>query len=60
MSNLLTNRHFHTVLFSILLLCTAVASQAQHLPDFTGMVEQNSPAVVNISTKQKKSVKRRF
>ena len=25
-------------------------SQAQSLPDFTGLVEQNSPAVVNIST----------
>ncbi len=60
MSNLLINRYFHTVLFSILLLFTAVASQAQHLPDFTGMVEQNSPAVVNISTKQKKPVRHRF
>jgi len=60
MSNLLMNRHFHSVLFSVLLLFTAVASQAQYLPDFTGMVEQNSPAVVNISTKQKKSVRRKL
>ena len=34
-------------------LCLASAAQARALPDFTGLVEQNSPAVVNISTTQK-------
>jgi serine protease Do len=58
MSNLLMNRHYHATLLSILLLFTALAASAQHLPDFTGMVEQNSPAVVNISTKKKQPVKR--
>ncbi|VAX09930.1 HtrA protease/chaperone protein [hydrothermal vent metagenome] len=37
---------------SLLLLCIADL-QAQSLPDFTQMVEKYSPAVVNISTKQK-------
>ncbi len=58
MSNLLMNKYIHSGLFSILLLFAAVAAQGQHLPDFTGMVEQNSPAVVNISTKHKKRVRR--
>ncbi|MET0022981.1 MAG: DegQ family serine endoprotease [Sedimenticola sp.] len=34
--------------------------QARSLPDFTKLVEDYSPAVVNISTKQKKSVKNRL
>ena len=60
MSNLLTNKNYHAILFSMLLLFTAVGIQAQYLPDFTGIVEQNSSAVVNISTKQKKSVRRKL
>lgn len=43
-----------------LLLFIAISTPAQQLPDFTGMVEQYSPAIVNISTKQKKSIKRKF
>ena len=60
MSNMLMNKHYHATVFSILLLFAAVSAQAQHLPDFTGIVEQNSPAVVNISTKQKKPVRRKL
>ena len=33
----------------------AVSSSANELPDFTSLVEQNSPAVVNISTEQSAS-----
>ena len=36
---------------TILMLFNSIAS-ANNLPDFTGMVEQYSPAVVNISTSQ--------
>ncbi|GIX26560.1 MAG: peptidase [Burkholderiales bacterium] len=39
-----------TFLFSALLLAFAVA--AKELPDFTGIVEQNAAAVVNVSTTQ--------
>jgi serine protease Do len=38
---------------AVLLCLVATAAQAMTLPDFTGLVEQNSPAVVNISTTQK-------
>lgn len=41
-----------STLLTVLLLGTAVTAQAQ-LPDFTELVEQASPAVVNISTRQK-------
>ena len=41
-----------SALVTILLLSTAIAAHAQ-LPDFTELVEQASPAVVNISTRQK-------
>lgn len=44
-------RSFSTLL-AMLLLGMAAAAHAQ-LPDFTGLVEQASPAVVNISTRQK-------
>lgn len=55
MSNLLTNKHIHTVFISLLLLCATVGLQASSLPDFTSMVEEYSPAVVNISTRHKVS-----
>ncbi|HLA30153.1 MAG TPA: DegQ family serine endoprotease [Pseudomonas sp.] len=41
-----------TVLCALLLMGQALAVQAE-LPDFTDLVEQASPAVVNISTRQK-------
>ncbi|CAB1276596.1 DegQ family serine endoprotease [Candidatus Nitrosacidococcus tergens] len=49
------------IFFSILLLISSttykVEAQVQNLPDFTKLVEQNGPAVVNISTTQKVSRK---
>ncbi|PWB33298.1 serine peptidase [Pseudomonas sp. SDI] len=38
---------------AVLMLGQVVSAQAEALPDFTTLVEQASPAVVNISTKQK-------
>ncbi|WPP02153.1 DegQ family serine endoprotease [Pseudomonas sp. HR96] len=38
---------------ALLMLGQVVTAQAEALPDFTGLVEQASPAVVNISTTQK-------
>jgi len=42
-------------IFSALLLVLAVPDSRAQLPDFTGLVEQNNAAVVNISTTQKVS-----
>lgn len=39
------------------LLCTGRAASAQGLPDFTGLVERYSEAVVNISTTQKRQAR---
>lgn len=38
---------------ALIVLLAAFAPARAQLPDFTGLVEQNSPAVVNISTTQK-------
>jgi len=43
-----------------ILLFVTVELPARGLPDFTGMVEKYSPAVVNISTKQSRSVRRQL
>lgn len=43
--------HFFILLLSALFLFSS-ATQARGLPDFTDLVEQNAPAVVNISTRQ--------
>ncbi len=43
-----------------LLVGLASTVQARDLPDFTVLAKQNSPAVVNISTEQKSSVKKRL
>ncbi|MES9966256.1 MAG: DegQ family serine endoprotease [Sedimenticola sp.] len=49
------------LVFGLSLFLFAVADlQARSLPDFTKLVEDYSPAVVNISTKQKKPVKNRL
>lgn len=40
------------IIFS-LLICTSLLTQAQGLPDFTQLVKDSAPAVVNISTTQK-------
>ena len=43
-----------------LLIGLASTVQARDLPDFTVLAKQNSPAVVNISTEQKSSLKKRL
>ena len=40
------------VLLSLLVISSAAGAQARELPDFTRLVEQEGPAVVNISTTQ--------
>ncbi len=44
-----------SILFGISLVMLAATASASQLPDFTVLVERNSPAVVNISTTQKVS-----
>ena len=43
---------YRATLVAVLLMSQALVAHAQ-LPDFTGLVEAASPAVVNISTRQK-------
>jgi serine protease Do len=53
------SKQWQSLLIFIALLVTAPwAEAAQGLPDFTGMVEQYGPAVVNISTKQTTTIRR--
>jgi len=47
-------------LFAAIFLTSGAALQARELPDFTELAAANSPAVVNISTKQVTAVKRRL
>ncbi|SDR98652.1 serine protease Do [Pseudomonas asplenii] len=46
-------KSYLSIFATVLLLGQAVTAQAADLPDFTQLVEQASPAVVNISTTQK-------
>lgn len=46
-------KSYLSIFATVLVLGQAVAVQAAELPDFTQLVEQASPAVVNISTTQK-------
>ena len=46
-------KSYLSIFATVLVLGQAVAAQAADLPDFTQLVEQASPAVVNISTTQK-------
>ncbi len=55
MSDTLMYKYLYSSLLTTILLFTATVTPAADLPDFTLMVEQNSPAVVNISTKAKRS-----
>ena len=59
MSALLCKSRFVFV-FGLFLLVTAVTAEARSLPDFVGLVKQNSPAVVNISTTQHKTASSKF
>ncbi|WP_428623593.1 Do family serine endopeptidase, partial [Sedimenticola sp.] len=56
MKALLLNNRLTSLSLIVLLWLTAAAVQAQSLPDFTNLVETYSPSVVNISTKQHKTV----
>ncbi len=46
-------KSYFSLIAAVLMLGQVAAAQAENLPDFTGLVEQASPAVVNISTRQK-------
>lgn len=46
-------KSYLSIVATVLVLGQAVSAQAVELPDFTQLVEQASPAVVNISTTQK-------
>src|SRR5471032_2435420 len=46
-------KSYLSIFATVLVLGQAVSAQAAELPDFTQLVEQASPAVVNISTTQK-------
>ncbi|MGE8176649.1 DegQ family serine endoprotease [Pseudomonas fluorescens] len=46
-------KSYLSIFAAVLVLGQAVSAQAVELPDFTQLVEQASPAVVNISTTQK-------
>lgn len=60
MNTLLSKRRSTLFLiFSVLLISSALV-QARSLPDFTELVESNSPSVVNISTKQHKTLSNRL
>ena len=46
-------KSYLSIVATVLVLGQALPAQAAELPDFTQLVEQASPAVVNISTTQK-------
>lgn len=46
-------KSYLSLVAAVLMLSQVAVVQAESLPDFTGLVEQASPAVVNISTRQK-------
>ncbi|MEQ7921371.1 DegQ family serine endoprotease [Xanthomonas sp. WHRI 1810A] len=46
-------KSYLSLMAAVLMLGQVVTAQAEALPDFTSLVEQASPAVVNISTRQK-------
>jgi serine protease Do len=46
-------KSYLSLVAAVLMLSQVAVAQAEALPDFTGLVEQTSPAVVNISTRQK-------
>jgi serine protease Do len=51
-----------TIVYAVglLILFGSGIGMAQHLPDFTALAANNSPAVVNISTEQKQTVQQRL
>lgn len=57
MKAFLAKSGFTSLSMILVLMLASSALQARSLPDFVGMVEENSPAVVNISTTQHKTVR---
>ena len=55
MRNCLNTRNYVTAITVVFIFCfnAGVNAASRGLPDFTDLVEQNSPSVVNISTTQK-------
>ncbi len=51
--SILRLKSYFSLVAAVLMLGQIATAQAEDLPDFTGLVEQASPAVVNISTRQK-------
>ncbi len=49
-----------TIILWLVLLVTSIQSEAATLPDFVTLADENSPAVVNISTTQHKSAQNKF
>lgn len=60
MKAMLSHSRLAFLTFSLLLFWFSANTQARSLPDFVDLAKQNSPSVVNISTKQRKSVSNRF
>ncbi len=60
MNALFKKRRLLCVFFFAMLLYGPSAIARVELPDFTGLVEQNASAVVNISTSKQQTVKRRL
>lgn len=60
MKALSNKRRLLYVYFFAMLLQGSCAFAQGELPDFTGLVEHNAPAVVNISTSKQQTVKRRL
>jgi serine protease Do len=51
--SILRLKSYLSLMAAVMMLGQVVTAQAEALPDFTSLVEQASPAVVNISTRQK-------
>ncbi len=60
MRALLSKSHITRVGIVLLMLMASTSLNAEHLPDFTELVTENSPSVVNISTREYKSVRSRL
>ncbi|MCB1860241.1 MAG: DegQ family serine endoprotease [Gammaproteobacteria bacterium] len=60
MNTMLSRSRLAFLTVSLLLFWLSANTQARSLPDFVDLAKKNSPSVVNISTKQRKSVSNRF
>ncbi len=60
MKRVMTPKSYRLAFLGLLLLILSLPTMARDLPDFTKLVEKNGPAVVNISTIQKRKSQHRF